>query len=136
MIKQQHLDMLGKWLQISEQLTKLKNEELSLRKILFKEISDDFDLKEGVNNIDLPNNYQLKINKKFNYNVDVDSFKNCISLLIDRGIDPNTLVKWKPSLMLSVYKKLNDNDKYFVDSNFVSFKQSESPSFEIVQKIK
>lgn len=97
----------------------------------------------GTNNLDLGNGYTLKFVKGVNYSLDKgDVDPNTGLCNTDRALDnmrstgndgafvADRLVKWKPELSISEYKKLSDTHKKIIDKVITT--SDASPELTIV----
>lgn len=102
------------WQEAKKQLDALKESEMAMRKHI---VASQFDAdKIGAQNVELGKGWKLKAVTKVRYNVDRDTDKvdNVLDQLEDWQAD--RLVKWKPELSVSEYKKLDDEDRAKVDA--------------------
>lgn len=101
-----------------------KAAEIEMRKAVFAAY---FKHDKGTENIDLGQGYKLKGVAELNYNLDktkVDDVLDGIEKMGERGaIIVETLVKYKPELSLTEYKKLAESDNQ-VDKNALALIQS------------
>lgn len=91
------------------ELEAVKAKEMALRKKLAETYFPN--AKEGVNNLELGNGYKLKFTRKLNYRLagkdDVDAALDDIEKLGNEGsFIGERLVRWKPDLSVSEYKRL------------------------------
>jgi hypothetical protein len=121
-------ELLPKWFELSKLLARVKKEEMELRKQIFKEAFPD--PKEGTNNHNLPDNYVLKGKYSLNRSIDQGAFDAIKEKLREMNVNPDTLVRYKPELALSVYKALKDDEKALFEQ-CLTIKPG-SPSLEIV----
>jgi len=100
------------WQQAKDVLETAKATEMDWRKYVVKRAFPNPD--EGMNTLDLGNNYQLKASVKYNYNLDTDNKK--VNAMLDKlaitGNDGSfiaeRLVSWKPSFLLTEYRVIQD----------------------------
>lgn len=106
--------LLVQWQEIKNKIDHYKSAEMELRKYI---VSRAFpDKHEGTNTQELGNGYQLKAAVKYNYTLDNDNKK--VQSALDKisqignagGVIADRLVNWKPSLSLSEYRELQDDD--------------------------
>jgi hypothetical protein len=107
-------ELLVQWNILKGKIETIKNEEMELRKYI---VSRAFPEKhEGTNTKELGQGYQLKAGVKFNYSLDNDNKK--INAALDAIVKcgnqgafiAERLVNWKPSLSLSEYRELQDDE--------------------------
>ncbi len=120
---------LEQWYKIHEKLTKLKNEEQLLRTKIFKGMFHD--PKEGTNSVDLADGYVLKGKRVINRTVDDAAFKSSIEELAKNGIPTDEIVKYKPELVTSAYRKLTEEQIQLFDT--VLIVKDGMPGLEIVK---
>lgn len=127
-------EALVKWGAISEQLETIKTAEMNLRKIIFGECFPN--PKEGTNNLELGAGYILKGTHKLSYNVSNqdDVCTKALEAIHDTGNEgpfiAERLIKWKPELSTSEYKKADDKYKKLLEP-CLTIKPG-SPSLELV----
>jgi hypothetical protein len=120
---------MERWYVVSDQLTKLKNEEQLLRQKIFKGMFHD--PKEGTNSVDLADGYVLKGKRVINRTVDDAAFKASIEELAKNGIPTDEIVKYKPELVTSAYRKLTAEQINLFDT--VLIVKDGMPGLEIVK---
>lgn len=107
-------DVLMEHQRMQTELARLKEEELSFRKYI---VDRCFPQKhEGMNTLDLGNGYSLKAGVKFNYTLaDNDTVEKTLDNIMKIGNSgafiADRLVSWKPSFLLTEYRKLEDDAK-------------------------
>ena len=101
------LTKIAKWNDLQAQLAAVKSQEASLRSEVFAALFDNnkYELKEGVNKLDLPDGWSIQATHKLNYSLDEAALPSVLEQLGSAGAD---LVKYKPSLTLPAYRKLDD----------------------------
>lgn len=119
---------LAKWYELSEQLKKLRAQEITLRKKIFGSAFPS--PVEGTNSFELGDGYVLKGKHTLNRDVDPGAFDALKEPLRERGINPDGLVQYKPSLVLREYRKLTAEEQQFFDQCLIV--KPGSPSLEIV----
>jgi len=138
--------MLLLWQRSKEMLDYWKALEMEYRKICASLLVPEDKKKEGVNTIDLGQNYKAKVNIKYNYtlsdNKTVESGLDKISSLGNEGkFLADRLVNWHPTFSLSEYRQLEedakDGSQFAKDviktiSEFLIIKEA-SPTLEIVE---
>lgn len=123
-------EMLNRWYTVNEQLTKLKKEELSLRRELFAAAFSD--PKEGSkeNKLPLADGFILQGDYKINRTVDPAVVSTLAKMpnvapLVER------LINYKPTLILSEWRKLSDEDRILV-ADMVTEKPG-TPALKVVE---
>lgn len=112
-------ELLMHWKKIKNQAETLKNTEADLRKYIVKRMFPN--AKEGTNNRELGNGYKLKAEIKYNYKIDNEKIDNVLEKIATIGIEgqiiAERLIKWAPSLSLTEYRNiLNQDIKKKIDS--------------------
>lgn len=106
--------VLLKWKDLQEAVTKAKEAEMEMRKYIVKRAFPQ--PKEGMNNLDLGQGYILKAGVAFNYNLDPDLQKveaalDNIALMGNEGaFIASRLVKWSADFLLTEYRPLQAED--------------------------
>lgn len=119
---------LQRWYGMQQQLKKLRPEEMELRKTLFAHYFPA--PKEGTNDFQLANRYKLKGTYGYDYKVDDGAFAAMKDKLREAGINPDEIVRYKPELVLSKYRKLTEVQRQLLDQCLII--RPSSPSMEIV----
>jgi hypothetical protein len=120
---------LNRWYIVSEQLTKLKDEELELRKKIF---GATFTApKEGVNKKDLTDGWIIKGDYKISRTIDVATLTNMAKTLAEHKLPMEDLIRYKPELVLSAYRTLNEEQRKEFDQILVI--KEGTPGLEIVK---
>ena len=122
-------NMVSQWFKLTGNLKQLKAEESDLRKNIFEKVFTS--PKEGINKIPLQGGWQLEANVPYTRTIDKAAFVAIQQQLIQNGIKTDVLVEMKPSLVLSVYRKLSDDQKLMFNQCLTT-KQG-SPSFKIIE---
>lgn len=120
---------MERWYTVQEQLSKLKNEEQLLRQKIFKGMFHD--PKEGTNSVDLADGFVLKGKRVINRTVDDAAFKASVEELAKNGIATDQIVKYKPELVTSEYRKLTAEQINLFDT--VLIVKDGMPGLEIVK---
>ena len=120
---------MERWYTVQEQLSKLKNEEQLLRQKIFKGMFHD--PKEGANSVDLADGFVLKGKRVINRTVDDAAFKASVEELAKNGIATDQIVKYKPELVTSEYRKLTAEQINLFDT--VLIVKDGMPGLEIVK---
>lgn len=129
--------VIMKWQDAVKALAAAKDAEAALRKEVLKEAFDfDADDREGTQNVELGNGYKLKAVFKLNrrLNNQDDAVDKVLTKIEKSGAEgqflADRLVKWKPELSLSEYKKCPDKFKKLLDE--VMTASPGTPSLELV----
>ena len=116
------------WNEAKRTLDAAKAAEMEMRKSI---VAAEFDTsKVGTQNVELGNGWKLKAVVKESYKLDSDVEK--VEDMLD-GLEDwqaERLVKWSPTLSVSEYKKLDDEDRAKVDK--VLTIAPSSPTLELV----
>ncbi|AUR88751.1 hypothetical protein NVP2117O_73 [Vibrio phage 2.117.O._10N.261.45.E9] len=121
--------LIFEWQQAAEELKTLRPLEMKLRKQVVEESFAQY--KTGTNYADLGNDWRLKFVYKEEPKVDEAAVPAMLEEL-DK-VNPalrDTLFKYKPTLVNSVYKKLTDDERKIVDE--VITLRPASPTLEVV----
>lgn len=107
-------ELLMKHLALKEQLEKIKNEEMTLRKYIVDRVFPN--KTEGVNTVALGNGFEAKATVKFNYkladNKVVESCLDRIALIGNQGaFIAERLVSWHPTFLVTEYRVLQEEAK-------------------------
>lgn len=127
---------LQKWIDAKKALDAAKDLEMQAREAVVEAFPFDADKEEGTQNLPLANGWKLKVVKKLNYNLDntddkVDKALSAIEKLGPEGVFiAERLVKWKPDLSISEYRKLAPKFQNIIDS--VLTKKPGAPSLELI----
>lgn len=127
------------WKRVSEQLADLKEIEMKLRKELISECfnADLEAIAEGTESLDLGSGYKLKATFKANrsFSVDADTVEEALDKFNRYGAEgqilADRLVKWKPELSVSEYRKLPPKFLKIIDEIIIT--KPASPSLELVE---
>ena len=126
--------LLSQWYVMQQELKKLKNQEMALRKSLFSHFFPD--PKEGTNTAPLPDSWVLKGGFPITREVDVATFQAMREDLTKGGVPADTLVEWKPSLKVTLYKELTAEQRAVFDRCLIIKPGSPSLSVELPAKAK
>ena len=113
------LELISKWFKSQEVLDKAKREELELRNQVIEALF--YKRKEGVNTIVLPKadgdeiTYALKCDHRINRAIDIPALTNMTDALKEAGINIDVLIRYKPELNVTDYKKLGDVHRHLFD---------------------
>lgn len=120
---------LSEWYSAADELKKIKFKEITLRKRIFGFFFKD--PTEGTNNHDMDDGYTLKGVHKIDRKVDEGAFNSLKDKFRESGINPDTLVEMKPSLVKAQYNKLTEEQRHLVDQMLII--KPGSPSISIVK---
>jgi hypothetical protein len=127
-IEQATQDDLNEWWRMSQELDKLKAEEMQLRKKIF---ATYFRAPvEGTNTVPLSAGWVLKAAYPITRKVDVPLLTNLGLELAKQGLPMDSLIKYKPELSVTDYRKLSDEQRKLLDQ-VLDIKPG-SPQVEIV----
>ena len=124
-IKQSDIE---EWYKLQDQLKKLKASEMLLRQRIFRGLFPN--PVEGTNSYPLPENWVLKAKYPITRNVDIGSFQAMRERFAAAGVLADSLVEYKPSLVLGEYRTLTEEQRQLFDQ-CLEIKPG-SPSLEIV----
>lgn len=127
---------LTEWYNLQEQMKKLKASEMLLRLKIFKGLF--VNPKEGTNTVPLSEGWVLKGKRVIQRDIDqaalaVNSMLDPAtqtSRLTSNGIHPESLIKWKPELVLPAYRALTQEQMDIFNECLVI--KDGSPALEIV----
>lgn len=120
---------LADWYKMQEEMSKLRVNEMFLRKKIFAALFPD--PREGTNSYELPDGYVVKGVYSITRDVDQGTLQSCAELLRNNGIRVDDLVTYKPSLAKANYNRLTEEQKQMFDQ--VLIVKPGSPSLEIVK---
>lgn len=106
MLDKNALAYINNWKILVESLADLKEQEISMRKIIAANLFKD--LSEGSKTIDLGDGFKLNCVKKYNMTLDEASLSLIIDTLEAEGVNVSRLIKHKPEVVKSEYNKLNE----------------------------
>lgn len=105
---------LAKWYGMQEQLSKLRVDEMDLRKKIIAAVFPT--VKEGVNNLDLPDGAVLKATGSTTRKVVEEVFLALRDeMAAQHSLPLDKLVRWKPEVVVAEYKKLDDESRAVFD---------------------
>lgn len=107
------MDDIVKWDNIKKEMARLKNEEAILRSRIFGHYFPD--PTEGTNTADLNGGWVIKGKHVINRSVDVAALTNLTPLLREKGYNVDKLIRYKPELSLTEYKKLSPEQQCVFD---------------------
>lgn len=117
-----------KWYELAQELKRIRNAEILLRKKIFNHFFPD--PSEGTNNQDLDGGYVLKGKHAIERKIDEGAFDAMKEKFREEGINPDTMVQYKPSLVLKEYRKLTKEEQALFDQVLII--KPGSPALEIV----
>lgn len=120
---------LEEWYTLQAELSVIKEKEQTLRMKIFKGMFND--PVEGTNTIDLPDGFALKGKRVINRSVDEAAFKASIEELASNGIPTDEIIRYKPELAVSVYRKLTAEQMHLMDT--VLIVKDGMPGLEIMK---
>lgn len=104
---------IAKWYELTKQLETIKQAEMDLRKKIFAALFKD--PKEGVNKVPLTEGWMLTADHKINRKVDEALLTTMAPQFREAGINPDLLVRWKPDLAVTEYRKLTETEMKLFD---------------------
>lgn len=119
---------LEKWYVLQDQLKALKHTESILRKRIFSHYFPT--PAEGNNDIELADGFLLKGTYPITRKVDEGAFTTLKETFREKGINPDNLVDWKPSLVKAAYNRLTAEERKLFDQ-VLTIKPG-SPSMKVV----
>lgn len=102
--------------------------EQNLRKQVMASLFADG--KEGTNTVELANGWKLKGTIKLDRKLDKATLLSISDKLRELGVNPDTLVEWKPDLKTSVYRELTAEQATLFDTALTI--KPGSPTLELV----
>lgn len=96
---------IGEWNALQRQLTKLKDDEMRLRKEIFAACFPD--PTEGTMKVDMPEGWALKGVYKLTRSIDEAALPAVLSELHKRHVNTDTFLRYKPTLDLKAYRALD-----------------------------
>ena len=95
---------LNIWFELQKQLDVVKKQEMDLRKRIFAHFFQH--PKEGTNTVPLSAGWVLKGQYKIDRKLDEATFITLAPMLREKGLDVDSLVKYKPELVLPIFRTL------------------------------
>lgn len=118
---------LTAWYEMQEKLRVLKADEMTLRK---KIVASYFPAPtEGTNSAPLADGWVLKMTQPVTRGIDIAVLETMSAEFQEKGISISMLIDWKPSLKVSVYKELEEEQRHLFDQVLVI--KPGSPSLKI-----
>lgn len=118
---------LEAWRKCALELSRLKEEEMRLRKEIFKEAFDA--ASEGANKLTLQGGWELKATVPYTRTLDQAHVAELLKEL-KKAKAPSTLIKIKYDLSVADYKKLDDHIRGMVDAHLTT--KPGTPALELV----
>jgi hypothetical protein len=122
---------IDEWLIVRQQLEYIKEKEMELRNKISKALFPD--PKEGANKHVL-GDYNLTLTHKLTRTIDEASLSNVVRTLHENGIPVDELINYKPSLVLSAYRKLEKEQLKLFDNVLIIKPATPSLSVDKVKK--
>lgn len=119
---------LEAWRKCALELSRLKDEELCLRKEVFAEAF--VMATEGTNKLALPGGWELKATVPYTRTLDQTKVAELLKEL-KKAKAPSTLIKTKYELSITDYKKLDDEIRSLVDHILTT--KPGTPALELIQ---
>ena len=119
---------LGQWKTLNEQLASLKDQEAKLRKEIF-ELAFPAPV-EGANTLELPEGWKLKGTHKLNRSIDESALPAILETLRKKKVDTEPLIKYKPELSISAFRKMNPDHAHILEQALVI--KPGMPSMELI----
>lgn len=121
-------DDLNEWYRLKEELSRVKTKELLLRKKIFNACFPQ--PVEGTNNFPLTGGFVLKGKYTLSRDIDIGTFQAMREEFLNAGINYDSLVQYKPSLLLKNYRELTAEQLILFDQCLII--KEGSPALEIV----
>lgn len=122
------MEDLKEWYRLQDELKVIRKTEMLLRTKIFQGLF--VEPKEGTNSMNLPDSYVLKAKHNITRELDPGAFAANRDRFVAAGIYPDTMVQYKPSLVLSAYRELTSEQAMLFDECLII--KPGSPSLEIV----
>lgn len=122
------LNDINDWLILRQHLEEIKEKEMELRNRIAKALFPD--PKEGANK-NFVGEYSLTLTHKLTRTIDEASLSSVVRTLHENGIPVDELINYKPSLVLSAYRKL-EGERLKLFDNVLIIKPA-TPSLVIVE---
>ena len=123
------MNLLQQWFTLSDQLKKIREEEMALRKEMFNYFFPK--PKQGTNKADLGDGYELVGKYNLDYEMDYDKFCD-LCKKDDAPMTFEEVVDYEPKFVLKRFKELDSDGQKFV-TEALTIKPA-APSMEIIQK--
>lgn len=120
---------LAEWYQLKAELSRVKSAEMLLRTKIFKAMFPAPE--EGTNSYPMEDGYVLKAKHTISREIDQGTFQAMREKFAEHGINPDAVVRWKPSLEVKEYRHLTEEQIQLFDQCLII--KPGSPSLEIVK---
>lgn len=120
---------LNEWYKLQEELKTIKEREMELRKKIFAFCFPS--PVEGTNSFSIADGFVIKGKHTITREVQLELYDAAKERIREAGVILEELVKWKPTLVLSAYRKLTDDQRNAMDM-CLQIKPG-SPAIEIVK---
>lgn len=118
----------NEWYTLKQQMETIKEREAELRKKIFAAYFTE--AHEGTNKLELQGGYTLNGKRVISRTIDKGAMVSLTPELQAAGIRLDDIVEWKPSLKLSMYRKLTEEQTKLFDQILVI--KDGMPGLEIV----
>jgi hypothetical protein len=118
---------LSEWYRLNEELKKIKGKEMLLRQKIFGGLF--IAPREGTNNLGLNAGYVLKGTHTINRTVDPAALDAMTEKFAEEGIFTDQLIERKPTLKISAYRELTEEQRQVFDQCLVV--KDGAPALEI-----
>lgn len=118
----------NEWYTLKQQMETIKEREAELRKKIFSAYFAE--AHEGTNKLELQGGYKLNGKRVISRTIDKGAMVSLTPELQAAGIRLDDIVEWKPSLKLSMYRKLSEEQTKLFDQILVI--KDGMPGLEIV----
>lgn len=125
---------LSQWYNLQQELARIKASEMTMRKRIFAFFFPT--PVEGTNTAPLADSWVLKGGYVVNRDVDAAALQPMREEFAKAGINADSLVEWKPSLKVSLYKELTAEQRALFDRCLVIKPGSPSLKIELPAKAK
>lgn len=124
---EQKKEQLQAWYLLKQSLTNIRNQEMPLRKYIAKIFVPE--PVEGTNRADLQDGFDLILKHNFTRSVDAAALDASTTELRKAKVKVDELFEYKPTLVLSAYRTLTEEQRLLVDAVLVI--DEGAPSIEI-----
>jgi hypothetical protein len=123
---------LSVWFKMAEQLKKLRDSEMVLRKRIFSGFFPE--PKEGINRVEISNGFNLEVSYPIERKVDEVALDALTPDDWEKvGLSKDVLIKYKPSLVVSAYRQLTDEQRAIFDQ-ILTIKDGSPSGMKVVKK--
>ena len=120
---------IAEWYALSNRISELKAIELELRSEICESL---FRVrKEGTNTVALKDGYVIKCKQTYTRSIDDSVLSQILPDLIERDLDIQEIVDYKPSLKTASYRKMNETTQLIFDQCLTM--RPSMPSIEVVK---